>query len=154
MKLLRCVVLIFVLVLSQITKAQNNMVKFYPSHLEQKQSASFSDAVEANGFLFLAGQIGYDYEKGELVKGGIQAETEKAILNIKEVLEYHGVGIENVIKCTVILKNIDDFAAFNEIYSMYFKQKPARTTFAASGLARGSLIEIEAVAVKNGMAKE
>ncbi len=123
-------------------------IVFHPSHLEQKKNAPFSDAVEANGFLFLAGQIGYDYKKATLVEGGVQAETKQAIENIKAVLEHHQLSLDNVVKCTVILSDIKDFALFNEIYTQYFTNKPARTTFAASGLARNSNVEIEVIAVK------
>lgn len=126
----------------------NKEITFHPSHLEQKKNAPFSDAVEANGFLILAGQIGFDYTKNELAKGGIQAETRQAIENIKGVLAHHGQSLDDVVKCTVILSDINDFSAFNEIYTQYFTNKPARTTFAAAGLARNSKIEIEALAVK------
>ena len=121
---------------------------FHPSHLEQKKNAPFSDAVEANGFLFLAGQIGYDYSKGKMAEGGIKGETSQAIANIKAVLEYHKLSTDDVVKCTVILSDINDFAAFNEVYTKHFTRKPARTTYAAKGLARNSLIEIDVIAVQ------
>ena len=128
---------------------QKKEVIFHSSHLEQKKNAPFSDAVEANGFLFLAGQIGFDYSKNELTKGGVQAETKQAIMNIKEVLSHHGQSLDDVVKCTVILSDINDFAAFNEVYIQYFTKKPVRTTFAAAGLARNSKIEIEVIAARN-----
>jgi 2-iminobutanoate/2-iminopropanoate deaminase len=149
MKLSQYLLLTFICLNCSQFHAQNNSAVFFKSHLKQKQNASFSDAVEANGFLFLAGQIGFDYTKGVLVSGGIKSETKQAILNIQGVLKHHGLSLNDVIKCTVIVKNIEDFAAFNEVYVKYFPKKPARTTFAASGLARGSLIEIECVAIKN-----
>ena len=121
---------------------------FHPSHLEQKKNAPFSDAVEANGFLFLAGQIGYDYSKAVLAEGGVQEETKQAIENIETVLKHHNLTLDNVVKCTVILSDIDNFSLFNEVYTQYFTKKPARTTFAASGLARNSNVEIEVIAVK------
>nr|WP_321225148.1 Rid family detoxifying hydrolase [uncultured Psychroserpens sp.] len=123
-------------------------IVFHKSHEAKKAQAPFSDAVEANGFLFLAGQVGMNHKTRTLVEGGITAETKQCLENIKAVLEYHNVGLDQVVKCTVILKDINDFEAFNEVYKSYFPKKPARTTFAASGLAVGSRIEIDVIAVK------
>ena len=89
-----------------------------------------------------------DRTKGALPEGGIQAETEQAIKNIQGVLQRHDLTLDHVVKCTVILKDISDFRAFNEIYVKYFTKKPARTTFAASGLAANAKIEIDVIAVK------
>jgi len=127
---------------------QNNFPIFHPSHEPKKQNAPFSDAIETRDLLFLSGQIGMNHSTRTLVDGGIQSETLQTIKNIEDVLRYHNLELKDVIKCTVILSDIDDFAAFNEIYIQYFKQKPARTTFAASGLAANAKIEIEAIAVK------
>lgn len=121
---------------------------FHKSHEAKKQDAPFSDVVQAGNLFFLAGQIGMDHSTRTLAAGGIQPETEQAIKNIEEVLKQHGMDLGNVVKCTVILSSMDDFASFNEVYTQYFTQKPARTTFAASGLARNAKVEIEAVAVK------
>ena len=73
---------------------------------------------------------------------------DRAIKNIQGVLEYHELSIDNVVKCTVILSDINDFKAFNEVYVKYFTKKPARTTYAAAGLAVGAKIEIDVIAVK------
>ncbi len=124
-------------------------ITFHPSHEEKKQSAPFSDAVEAGNLFFLAGQIGMDHTTRTMVTPGIQTETEQAIQNIKAVLAHHGMTLDNVVKCTVILSTMDDFAAFNKVYSQHFTKKPARTTFAASGLARNAKVEIDVIAVKN-----
>jgi len=143
--------LVATLLLTLIILSCNNPSKeitFHPSHLEQKKNAPFSDVVETNDFLFLAGQIGFDYAKNELASGGVQAETKQAIENIKAVLAHHGQSLDDVVKCTVILSDINNFSAFNEIYTQYFTKKPARTTFAAAGLARNSKVEIEVLAVK------
>ena len=121
---------------------------FHKSHEPKKQNAPYSDAVQAGNMYFLAGQIGMDQTTRTLVKGGIQKETEQAIKNIQDVLAQHGLTLDNVVKCTVILANIEDFSAFNEIYTQYFTKKPARTTFAASGLAANAHIEIDVIAVK------
>ncbi|MAU16438.1 MAG: reactive intermediate/imine deaminase [Muricauda sp.] len=121
---------------------------FHKSHEPKKQNAPYSDAVQAGNMYFLAGQVGMDHTTRTLVKGGIQAETEQAIKNIEAVLEQHDMTLDNVVKCTVILANIEDFAAFNEIYTQYFTKKPARTTFAAKAIAANGAIEIDVIAVK------
>lgn len=142
---------IIVLALTSVTmlKAQEkSSLVFHASHEEKKQSAPYSDAVSVGNLFFLAGQIGMDQSTRTMVTGGIQAETEQAIKNITAVLEHHGMNLDRVVKCTVILSDIENFAAFNEVYVKYFTNKPARTTFAASGLAANAQIEIEVVAVK------
>jgi 2-iminobutanoate/2-iminopropanoate deaminase len=121
---------------------------FHKSHEAKKAEAPFSDAVEDNGFLFLAGQVGMNHSTRTLVKGGVEAETKQCLENIKAVLEHHESSLERVVKCTVVLKDINDFAAFNAVYKTYFPNKPARTTFAASGLAVGASIEIDVIAVQ------
>ncbi len=127
---------------------QSATVNFIKSHEPKRQNTPFSDVVIVDNLLFLSGQIGRDHSKGELVDGGIQAQTRQTIENIKAVLAHNQSDLGHVVKCTVILSDIQDFDAFNEIYKQYFPNKPARTTFAASGLAAGALIEIEVVAVK------
>lgn len=124
-------------------------ITFHESHEEKKRSAPFSDVVEAGNLFFLAGQIGMDHSTRTMVKPGIKTETEQAIKNIQAVLRHHGLTIDNVVKCTVILSTMDDFSAFNEVYTKYFTKKPARTTFAASGLARNAKVEIDVIAIKN-----
>ncbi|WP_296354895.1 Rid family detoxifying hydrolase [Winogradskyella sp.] len=121
---------------------------FHQSHEPSRVNVPFSDAVETEELLFLTGQIGKNHKTGELVSGGIEAETKQVIENIKDVLEYHNLSLDEVVKCTVILKNIDDFKAFNAVYTTYFTKKPARTTYAASGLAGGASIEIDVIAAK------
>jgi len=113
-----------------------------------RASAPFSEAVQVGNLFFLAGQIGMDRAAGKLADGGVQGETEQAIKNIQGVLKFHGLSLDNVVKCTVILSDINDFKAFNEVYVKYFTKKPARTTFAAAGLAANAKIEIDVIAVK------
>ena len=84
---------------------------FHQSHEPSRVNVPFSDAVETEELLFLTGQIGKNHKTGELVSGGIEAETKQVIENIKDVLEYHNLSLDEVVKCTVILKNIDDFKA-------------------------------------------
>lgn len=121
---------------------------FHPSHEPLKANAPFSDVVEYGNMYFLAGQIGMDHSTRTMVTGGIKAETKQAILNIKDVLEQRGLTLDHVVKCMVILGTMEDFQAFNEVYTQYFTKKPARTTFAASGLARNATVEIEVIAIR------
>lgn len=138
----------FLFLLTNCEKAVNETIVFHKSHEPKKENAPFSDVVEVGNTLYLAGQIGMDHSVRKVVEGGIQAETKQTIENIKAVLEQHGASLGNVVKCTVILSDINDFAAFNDVYKSYFTNKPARTTFAVSGLAANAKIEIECIAVK------
>jgi len=122
---------------------------FIKSQHEARHSAPFSDATEYDGLLFLTGQIGKDHTTGKLVDGGVQAETKQVLTNIKEVLEANGSDMNHVLKCTVILSDIDDFSAMNAVYRTFFPDnKPARTTFGAN-LVGEAKIEIDVVAVKS-----
>jgi 2-iminobutanoate/2-iminopropanoate deaminase len=138
---------IFVSMLS-CTAAKSQII-FHKSHEPSRANVPFSDAVETNDLFFLTGQIGKDHKTGKVVSGGIEAETKQVIENIKAVLEHHNLSLDNVVKCTVILKDIEDFKGFNSVYTQYFTKKPARTTFAASGLAGGARIEIDVIAAKD-----
>ena len=139
---------LFVCLVFQSCNEKNSEIIFHKSHEPSRANVPFSDAVETDDLLFLTGQIGKDHKKGQLVSGGIEAETKQAIENIKAVLEHHNLDLDNVVKCTVILKDINDFKAFNSVYIQYFKKKPARTSFAASDLAGGASIEIDVIATK------
>lgn len=120
--------------------------QFLTSHHSKRQQTPFSAVVKAGDLLFLSGQIGRNHDSGVLPEG-IQAQTRQTIENIKAELEHAGSSLDKVVKCMVILADINDFEAFNRVYTTYFPNKPARTTFAASGLAAGALIEIEVVAM-------
>ena len=127
-----------------ITKSK---IEFLESKIERRKSAPYSDAVRVGNILFLTGQVGFNNDSLKLAHGGIKAETIQALENIKAVLEAHGSDMEHVAKCTVILTDVNDFTAFNEIFRQYFpKNKPARTTFVAD-LVIDAKIEIEAIAV-------
>jgi 2-iminobutanoate/2-iminopropanoate deaminase len=128
--------------------SKSSDIKFHKSHLPQRQNTPFSAAVETENLLFLAGQIGKDHTTGLLAEGGIKAETKQAIENIKAVLAQHNSSLDRVVKCTVILSDINDFKEFNSVYVQYFPNKPARTTFAAGGLAASAKIEIDVIAAK------
>ncbi len=138
------------LILMNFQSCENSKsdIIFHKSHEPSRANVPFSDVVETEDLLFLTGQIGKNHKTGKLVSGGIEAETIQVIENIKAVLEYHELSLDHVVKCTVILKDIEDFKAFNSVYTTYFTNKPARTTFAASGLAGGASIEIDVIAAK------
>mgnify|MGYP005864290715 CR=1 FL=1 len=103
--------------------------------------------VQGGSLLFTAGQVGIDPRTGKLVEGGLQAQTRQALENIKAIVQQAGSSMSKVVKVTVLLDNIDDFAAMNEIYKTYFPDSPpARTAFEAARLPIGALVEIEAVA--------
>jgi 2-iminobutanoate/2-iminopropanoate deaminase len=135
-------------ILLQSCEHQKSEIIFHKSHEPSRANVPFSDAVETNDLLFLTGQIGKDHKAGKLVEGGIEAETKQVILNIQDVLKHHNLTLDHVVKCTVILKDIEDFATFNGVYTQFFTKKPARTTFAAGGLAGGASIEIDVIAAK------
>jgi 2-iminobutanoate/2-iminopropanoate deaminase len=122
---------------------------FHASHEPSKAEAPYSDVVQVDNLYFLAGQIGKDHTTGKLAAGGIQAETRQCLENIKAVLAQHDLEMTDVVKALVVLDDINDFAAFNEVYKTYLPQKPARTTFAAEALAAGAKIEIEVIAVSS-----
>lgn len=106
----------------------------------------FSEAVRVGPMLYLSGALGLD-SSGALVPGGIEAETLQTLLNIRAVLERHGSSMDRVIKCTVMLADIGEWAAMNSVYVQHFTTNlPARSAFGTSGLALGGRVEIECVA--------
>ena len=107
----------------------------------------YSQAIRVNGLVFTSGMLPIDPETGKIEATCIEVQTEQAIKNLSAVLEAAGSSLEKVIKTTCYLKNIGDFAAFNEIYAGYFTAKPARSCIEASALPKGALVEIEAIAV-------
>ena len=133
---------------TQLSAQENTEILFHKPANPDRAKAPFSEAVQAGNLFFLAGQIGMDRTVGKLADGGIKGETEQAIKNIEGVLKYHGLTLDSVVKCTVILSDINDFKAFNEVYIKYFTKKPARTTYAAAGLAANAKIEIDVIAVR------
>jgi reactive intermediate/imine deaminase len=110
-----------------------------------------SEAVRVGDTLFLSGQIGNEPGTLELVPGGIEAEARQTLDNVKRVLEAHGYSMRDLVKCTVMLADISEWAAFNEIYKEYFDTHyPARSAFGASGLALGARVEMECIAAAGG----
>lgn len=106
----------------------------------------YSQAVIAGDLVFTSGQIPIDPKTGEIEAACIEVQTEQAIMNLSAVLEAAGSGLDRVIKTTCYLRNMGDFAVFNEIYARYFPGKPARSCVEISALPKGALVEIEAVA--------
>lgn len=111
--------------------------------------ASYSQAIDAGGFVFVAGQVGIDPATGEIVDG-LAAQAERALRNIVAVLDSAGLSMADVVKTTCLLADIGDFAAFNEVYARFVGDPPpARATYAVAALPRGALIEIEAIAARS-----
>ena len=108
----------------------------------------YSQAVKANGLLFLSGQIALDPASGQVVDGDVRAQTERVLENLKAVLEAGGSSLGKVLKTTVFLADMADFAAMNEVYGRYFAQEPpARSTLQAAGLPRAVKVEIDVIAL-------
>jgi 2-iminobutanoate/2-iminopropanoate deaminase len=112
-----------------------------------KAIGPYSQAIQAGDFLFLSGQVPLDPKTGELVKGDVGQQTKQVLENIKGVLESQKLGMEDVVKVTIFIKNIANFNQVNEIYSTYFPTSPpARSTVEVARLPRDVEIEIEAIA--------
>ncbi|HJW91334.1 MAG TPA: RidA family protein [Anaerolineales bacterium] len=108
----------------------------------------YSVGVQVGEFLFTAGQVGIDPQTGEIVGGGIEAETRQVLGNLRSILEAAGTGMDQVIKTTVFLRDMNDFTRMNTVYAEAFSQDfPARTTIQAVALPKGAAVEIEAVAL-------
>lgn len=108
----------------------------------------YSQAVRADGLVFTAGQIGLDPSTMEMVAGGVEEQTRQVLTNLKNVLEAAGSSLGRVVKTTVFLTDMANFAAMNAIYAEFFPDEPsARSAVAAAGLPKGALVEIEAVAL-------
>jgi 2-iminobutanoate/2-iminopropanoate deaminase len=108
----------------------------------------YTQAIKANGFVYTAGQIAIRPESGEMVDGGIAAQTRQVLANLTAVLKAAGTSMDQVVKATVFLRHMADFAAMNEIYAEHLgKATPARSTVAVAELPRGALVEIDLIAV-------
>ena len=112
------------------------------------QGAPYSQAIVANGFVFVAGQVGLQPDHTELVGDGIVEQTEQAFDNLAAILEEAGSGLERIVKTTVFLDDFDDFAAMNEVYARRIGDRPpARSTVEVAALPSGATVEIEAIAL-------
>jgi 2-iminobutanoate/2-iminopropanoate deaminase len=139
-----------VLLLSLVTVAgaQSDKKRVVESPDSPKVIGPYSHGIIANGFIFLAGKIGTDPKTDKLVEGGIAEQTDQAISNLEAVLKAAGSSLDDVVKTTVFLADMNDFAKMNEIYAKRFKAPfPARSTLQVARLPRDARIEIEAIAV-------
>jgi 2-iminobutanoate/2-iminopropanoate deaminase len=111
----------------------------------------YSQAIKAGGFVFVSGQVGLDPRTGEFVPGGVAEQTEQVLKNLSAVLEASGSSLAKVVKTTVFLADMKDFATMNEVYGRFFtNEPPARATVAAAGLPKDARVEIELVALLDG----
>lgn len=125
------------------------MKKVIATEKAPKAIGPYSQAIEANGTIYISGQIGINPETGTLVEG-IEKQTEQVLKNIGAILEATGCNYKNVVKCTVLLENMDNFKVVNEIYGCVFtEQPPARAAYGVVKLPLGSLVEIETIAVRS-----
>lgn len=109
----------------------------------------YSQAIEANGFVYASGQLPIDPATGAFPEGGVKEQTRQSILNAQAILRSAGLELSDVVKTTVLLSDIADFAAMNEVYAEFFSEPyPARSAFAVKALPKGALVEIEMVAAR------
>jgi 2-iminobutanoate/2-iminopropanoate deaminase len=112
------------------------------------QGAPYSQAIKADGFVFVSGQLSLRPGDKELSAGDIGAQTEQVFANLRAILEAAGTSLDNLVKTTVFLQNLDDFAGMNEVYSKHVGERPpARSTVEVAKLPSGALVEIEAIAL-------
>jgi 2-iminobutanoate/2-iminopropanoate deaminase len=122
-------------------------VEFLNSGKVLPANLPFSEAVRVGNVLYLSGQVGIAPASMKLVPGGIRAEAQQTMENIKTVLEVHGYGLQDLVKCTVMLADMSEWGTFNEVYKSFFTGRyPARSAFGASGLALGARVEVECIA--------
>lgn len=121
-------------------------------HTEKAPAAigPYSQAIETRGFVFASGQIPLNPVTGVIVEGGIKEQTRQALTNAAAVMEAAGLSLADVVKTTVYLADMDDFAAMNEVYASFFSQPyPARSAVAVKTLPKGALVEVECIAAKD-----
>ena len=112
------------------------------------QGAPYSQAIKANGFVFVSGQLALKPDHAEMVADNITEQTEQVLANVRAILEAAGTGLDRLVKTTVFLQNLDDFPAMNEVYKQHVgDEPPARSTVEVAKLPSGALVEIEAIAL-------
>lgn len=113
-----------------------------------KAIGPYSQAIRANGFIFISGQVAFDPATGQLVEGDVAKQTTRVLDNLKAIVEAAGSSLEKAIKATVFLKDMNDFTAMNEVYARYFShQPPARSTVEVARLPRDVRVEIDLIAL-------
>ena len=123
------------------------MLKFTSTEKAPSAIGPYSQAVEANGFLFTSGQVALMPGTGEIDGTTVEQQAERVCQNLKAILEANGLTFEDVVKTTCFLADMNDFAAFNEVYGKYFVSKPARSCVAVKTLPKNLLCEVEVIAV-------
>ncbi len=119
------------------------------STLAPKAIGPYSQAIATSDLVFVSGQLGIDASTGEFKGADIHSQTTQSMENIKAILKEVGLGMDSVVKTTILLKSLDDFSVVNEIYGSYFKEPyPARATFQVAKLPKDALVEIEVIAIK------
>ena len=113
-----------------------------------KAIGPYSQAIKANGFVFVSGQVAFDPATGNLITGGIEQQTEQVMKNLSAILQAAGSGWDKVVKTSVFLKNLSEFAQMNEVYAKFFKSAPpARSTVEVARLPRDVSVEIDVIAL-------
>ncbi|WP_121090101.1 RidA family protein [Helicobacter pylori] len=119
------------------------------STLAPKAIGPYSQAIATNDLVFVSGQLGIDASTGEFKGADIHSQTTQSMENIKAILKEAGLGMDSVVKTTILLKSLDDFSVVNGIYGSYFTEPyPARATFQVAKLPKDALVEIEAIAIR------
>lgn len=139
-----CASLLFLSVCLPAANAAHADTAFIASDETRALGLPFSDAVRINNLLIMSGQLGVDPATFKLVSGGIEAETRQIFSNMQRILATSGVGLDSIVKCTVMVADIAEWPLFNTLYVSYFPgEKPARSAFGANGLALGARVELE-----------
>jgi len=113
-----------------------------------KAIGPYSQAIRTAGFVFTSGQVAIDPDTQQVIAGDVAAQTDRVLQNLAGILEAAGSGLDKVVRCTVFLKNMGDFAAMNEVYGRYFKEEPpSRSTVEVARLPKDVLVEIDAIAL-------
>lgn len=114
-----------------------------------KAIGPYSQAIKANGFIFVSGQTPLDPTSQQMIEGGVAEQTERVLKNIEGILKQAGSSLEKVVRCGVFLKDMNDFVAMNEVYARFFKTNPpARSTIQAARLPKDCMVEIDAIALE------
>jgi 2-iminobutanoate/2-iminopropanoate deaminase len=117
-----------------------------------KAIGPYSQAIRANGFVFISGQVAIDPATQQVIDGDVAAQTDRVLKNLSAILEAAGGGLDKVVRSTVFLKNMGDFAAMNEVYGKYFKEDPpARSTVEVARLPKDVLVEIDVIALTDSI---